>query len=98
MQSLPAGGSSGLRGGSVIHLAARRNIRYYLLSERRADRTTYSLLHEVAELPLIFDLDQLLAAIGRVGDVQLHLGDGCWRSTLVTGVRRKSSRDRELPE
>lgn len=49
--------------------------------EEKAGRKTYFLLHEVAELTLIFDLDQLLAAIGRVGDVQLHLGGGCWRST-----------------
>jgi hypothetical protein len=34
---------------------------------------TYALLHEVPELSLVLDLDQLLAAIGRVGDVQLHL-------------------------
>jgi hypothetical protein len=35
---------------------------------------TYALLHEVAKLTLILDIDQLLAAIGRVGDVQLHGG------------------------
>lgn len=45
---------------------------------------TYALLHEVTELSLIFDLDELLAAIGRVGDVQLHLG-GVWRSKWSTG-------------
>jgi len=43
---------------------------------------TYSLLHEITELALILNLDQLLAAIGRVGDVQLHLGGVVWRSTL----------------
>ena len=33
--------------------------------------STYALLHEDTELALIFDIDELLAAIGRVGDVQL---------------------------
>lgn len=33
--------------------------------------STYALLHEDTELALILDLDELLAAIGRVGDVQL---------------------------
>lgn len=40
--------------------------------------STYALLHEVTELSLILDLDKLLAAIGRVGDVQLHLGGIGW--------------------
>ena len=35
---------------------------------------TYALLHEVTELALILNIDELLAAIGRIGDVQLH---GC---------------------
>jgi len=33
---------------------------------------THTLLHENAESALIVDFDHLLAAIGRVGDVQLH--------------------------
>jgi pyruvate/2-oxoglutarate dehydrogenase complex dihydrolipoamide dehydrogenase (E3) component len=32
---------------------------------------TYPLLHEDGELALIFNVDELLAAIGRVGNVQL---------------------------
>jgi hypothetical protein len=32
---------------------------------------TYALLHEDSELALILNVDELLAAIGRVGDVQL---------------------------
>jgi hypothetical protein len=34
--------------------------------------STYALLHEDVELALIFDIEELLAAIGRVGDVQLQ--------------------------
>lgn len=38
---------------------------------RRRGGKTYALLHEDTELALILNLDELLAAIGRVGDVQL---------------------------
>ena len=41
------------------------------------DLSAHALLVEVAELALVLDVDQLLGAIGRVGDVQLHLGGGC---------------------
>jgi len=34
---------------------------------------SHAALHEDAELALIFDLDQLLGAVGRVRDVELHL-------------------------
>ena len=34
--------------------------------------STYALLHEDSELALILNVDELLAAIGRVGDVQLE--------------------------
>lgn len=34
----------------------------------------HALLHEDAQLALILDLDQLLRAVGRVGNVQLHPG------------------------
>jgi hypothetical protein len=57
-----------------------------LLSRCSKKGNTYALLHEVSDLSLILDLDQLLAAIGRVRDVQLHLG-GVGGSTggLVVG-------------
>lgn len=35
--------------------------------------STYALLHEDVELALIFDIEELLAAIGRVRDVQLFV-------------------------
>ena len=35
---------------------------------------TYALLHENTELSLILDIDQLLRAIARVADVELHVG------------------------
>jgi hypothetical protein len=40
--------------------------------------STHALLHEDTELALILNLDELLAAIGRVGDVQLHLASWRW--------------------
>jgi hypothetical protein len=36
------------------------------------DLLAHALLHEDGELALIFDVDELLAAVGRVGNVQLH--------------------------
>ena len=40
------------------------------------DFGAHATVHEDAQLALIVDLDQLLRAVGRVGDVELHL-DGC---------------------
>jgi hypothetical protein len=40
---------------------------------RRADLSTHALFHEGTQLALVLDLDQLLRAIGRVGDIELHL-------------------------
>lgn len=37
------------------------------------DFLTHAAVHEDTELALIFDFDQLLRAVGRVGDVELHL-------------------------
>lgn len=37
------------------------------------DLSAHPLVHKNTQLPLIFDLNKLLAAIGREGDVQLHL-------------------------
>lgn len=42
-----------------------------------ANFRSHALLHEGAELTLIVDLDQLLRPIGRVGNVELHLDEGC---------------------
>lgn len=42
------------------------------------DLSAHALLHEDAELALILNVDELLAAIGRVGDVQLHLAGVGW--------------------
>lgn len=49
---------------------------------------TYALVHEGGELALILNLDELLAAVGRVGDVQLvwsvmvRAGTN-WRMSLI---------------
>lgn len=40
------------------------------------DLSAHSLIHENTQLSLVFDLNKLLAAIGREGDVQLHLDGG----------------------
>jgi len=37
------------------------------------DFLTHAAVHEHAKLALIFDVNQLLRAVGRVGDVELHL-------------------------
>jgi pyruvate/2-oxoglutarate dehydrogenase complex dihydrolipoamide dehydrogenase (E3) component len=52
----------------ISHVVARRS---------QEVNKTYSLLHEDGELALIFNLDELLAAIGRVGNVQLHKELSC---------------------
>lgn len=41
------------------------------------DFVAHALVHEDTELALIFDLNELLRAIGRVGNVQLHLVCRC---------------------
>ena len=50
---------------------------------------TYALLHEDVELTLILDIDELLAAIGRVGNVQLERG-----AMLVFEVLKKGEKGR----
>jgi len=42
------------------------------------DLCAHSLIHKYTQFSLIFDLNQLLAAIGREGDVQLHLDGVSW--------------------
>ena len=47
------------------------------------DFVAHAAFHEDAEFALVFDLDEFLGAIGRVGDVELHLDGGevasrCW--------------------
>lgn len=48
-----------------------------------AGEATYALLHEDAELALIFDVDQLLAAVSRVGAVDLEVSNGDKTKFLV---------------
>ena len=40
------------------------------------DFLAHAAVHEDAEFALIFDFDELLCAVGGVGDVELHLGGG----------------------
>ncbi len=45
------------------------------------DFLPHAFLHEAAEFALVFDFDELLGAIGRVGDVELHPDSlGGWTS------------------
>ena len=37
------------------------------------DLLAHALVHEAAEVAVVFDLDEVLGAVGRVGDVELHL-------------------------
>lgn len=48
------------------------------------DFLAHAFFHEAAQFALVFDFDQLLGAIGWVGDVELHL-DGCggWDVKMV---------------
>ena len=46
------------------------------------DFVAHAAVHEDAELALIFHFDQLLRAVGWVGDVELHL-DGGWRGVKM---------------
>ena len=40
------------------------------------DFVAHAAVHEDAEFALVFDFDELLGAIGRVGDIELHLDGG----------------------
>ncbi len=46
----------------------------------------HALVHEGAEFAVVFDLDELLGAVGGVGDVELHLdGEGVGTSRWLFG-------------
>lgn len=47
------------------------------------DLVAHTALHEDAETALIFNFDQLLRAVGRVGDVELHFD--CREAKLLSG-------------
>ena len=53
------------------------------------DFLSHAAVHEDAEFAVIFDFDELLSAIGGVGDVELHLDGGVmasrWRVRVVDG-------------
>ena len=50
------------------------------------DFLAHALVHEAAEFAVVFDFDELLGAIGGVGDVELHLdGFGGWDVKMVGG-------------
>ena len=66
--------SAHLQGHMVSFLLFLSPPLYHLVMEKSGsvwEGSTYALLHEDVELALILDLEELLAAIGRVGDVQL---------------------------
>ena len=52
--------------------------------------STYALLHEDGELALIFDVDELLAAIGRVRNVQLE--GKKWHVSILSSTGLERSR------
>lgn len=60
-----------------------------------ADFGSHALLHEHTKLALIFNLDQLLRPIGRVGNVELHL-DGWVGAVKTNGAWLSTSRRRSL--
>ena len=53
------------------------------------DFLSHAAVHEDAEFAVVFDFDELLGAIGGVGDVELHLDGGViasrWRVRMVDG-------------
>ncbi len=52
------------------------------------DFGAHALVHEGAQFALIFNFDELLRAVGWVGDVELHGdGGGCCPSKLGCGLR-----------
>lgn len=69
-----------LHGEALLVVAAgdAENVAFEFVADAVAlDFGTHAAFHEDAEFALIFDFDELLRAVGRVGDVQLHL-DGWW--------------------
>jgi hypothetical protein len=70
-----------LHGETLLVVAAgdAEDIALELVADRVArDLSTHALLDEDGGLALIFDIKQLLAAIGRIGDVQLHRAGVWW--------------------
>jgi hypothetical protein len=59
---------------------AKRQKCQLMASREDAEELTYALVHEDTELSLILNLDELLRAVARVGDVELHVGG--WRNEL----------------
>ena len=48
------------------------------------DFLAHALVHEAAEFAVVFDFDELLGAVGGVGEVELHLdGFGGWDVKMV---------------
>lgn len=83
----------------VVTASDAENVALELVTDGVArDFLTHAAVHEDAELTLIFDLDELLGAIGRVGDVQLHLVGSTmvWplvvRRSLVKKIKRANLR------
>lgn len=50
------------------------------------DFLAHALFHEATESALIFDFDEFLGAVGRIGDVELHLDGGEVDVKMVFGV------------
>ena len=83
-----------LHGESLLVVAAGdlENVACEFGTHRVAgDFVAHAAIHEDAEFALVFDFDELLGAIGRVGDVELHLDGKCGsatsRWTVVEGCR-----------
>lgn len=58
----------------VVSTSDAEDVALELVADRvTGDLSAHALLHEDGELTLILNVDELLAAIGRVRDVQLHL-------------------------
>jgi len=69
-----------LHGEALFVVAAGdlEDVAFEFIADRVArNLLSHATLHEDAEFAVIFDFDQFLRAIGRVGDVELHL-DGVW--------------------
>ena len=68
-----------LHGEPLLVVAARdaEDVAFEFVTDAvGGDFGTHAAVHENAEFALIFDFDELLRAVGRVGDVQLHLDGG----------------------
>ena len=80
LEHISVGVGTGSSAVEIVAMFDKSRGRYQSMTLQGAARRdgkiiiTYSFLHEVAEAAIIVNINELLAAIGRIRNIQLHLG------------------------